>query len=222
MKISLLVPLFNSSRYLDRLKARQLITRRVPFDEVVMHDDGGSTDDTIEKAAGLGFRVIRGGPMKRQSHRSKPIACGRIIQLRAFPRSDRSDSSPTSSSACVTACSSNGSRDVSFRERPPPSRRIISVTTSRTTADLVFNNFVHLNAMVVSQRPRASVSGFDENLTFCEEKDFLFKILQTRSACDNRAGASCRVEDPKFIVYVQPRLDWCRLNAAEVYPKLPS
>jgi cellulose synthase/poly-beta-1,6-N-acetylglucosamine synthase-like glycosyltransferase len=48
-KISLLVPLFNSSRYLDQLK-HDIDHQTRPFDEVVMHDDG-STDDTIEKAA---------------------------------------------------------------------------------------------------------------------------------------------------------------------------
>jgi hypothetical protein len=42
----------------------------------------------------------------------------------------------------------------------------------------VFNNFVHLNALVVCKDLARSVSGFDENLTLCEEKDFLFKILR--------------------------------------------
>ncbi len=96
-KISLLVPLFNSSRYLDQLK-HDIDHQTRPFDEVVMHDDG-STDDTIEKAAGLGFRVIRGGPRNgsltletdclRPHH---PASCISTITTIRF--------TPNSSSAC--------------------------------------------------------------------------------------------------------------------------
>ena len=97
-KISLLVPLFNSSRYLDQLK-RDIDHQTRPFDEVVMHDDG-STDDTIEKATELGISGHQGRPDETAVSRSKPIACGRIIQLRAFSRSRRSKFIPNSSSAC--------------------------------------------------------------------------------------------------------------------------
>jgi glycosyltransferase involved in cell wall biosynthesis len=173
-KISLLVPLFNSSRYLDQLK-HDIDHQTRPFDEVVMHDDG-STDDTIEKAAGLGFRVIRGGPMKRQSHaRNRLLAAASSSFVHFHDHDDPIH--PQFVERMLTACSSNRVAICHFA-KTTPSARIIFGHDFKNDYDLVFNNFVHLNAMVVCKDLARSVSGFDENLTLCEEKDFLFKILR--------------------------------------------
>lgn len=172
--ISLLVPLYNSSRYLDRLK--QDIDRQTrPFDEVLMHDDG-STDDTIEKAAKLGFEVIRGGPQKRQSHaRNRLLAAASSGFVHFHDHDDPIH--PQFVERMLPACAANGIAICHFA-KTSPSERIILGHDFIGGYDLVFDNFVHLNAMVVSSDLARSVSGFDENLTLCEEKDFLFKILR--------------------------------------------
>lgn len=173
-KISLLVPLFNSSRYLAQLK-HDIDHQTRPFDEVVMHDDG-STDDTIEKATELGFRVIRGGPMKRQSHaRNRLLAAASSGFVHFHDHDDPIH--PHFVERMLTACSSNSVAICHFA-KTTPSERIILGHDFTNGYDLVFNNFVHLNAMVVCKDLARSVSGFDENLTLCEEKDFLFKILR--------------------------------------------
>ncbi len=172
--ISLLVPLYNSSRYLDRLK--QDIDRQTrPFDEVLMHDDG-STDDTIEKAAKLGFEVIRGGPQKRQSHaRNRLLAAASSGFVHFHDHDDPIH--PQFVERMLPACAANGIAICHFAKTSPSERTILGHDFIGGY-DLVFDNFVHLNAMVVSSDLARSVSGFDENLTLCEEKDFLFKILR--------------------------------------------
>ena len=177
-KISLLVPLFNSSRYLDQLKC-DIDQQTKPFDEVVMHDDG-STDETIEKAAELGFRVIRGGPKKRQSHaRNRLLAVASSDFLHFHDHDDPIH--PQFVERMLPACSPNSVAICHFA-KTTPSERIIFGHDFKNDYNLVFNNFVHINAMVVCKQLAHSVSGFDENLTFCEEKDFLFKILQQKAA----------------------------------------
>lgn len=171
------MPLFNSSRYLDQLK-RDIDQQTKPFDEVVMHDDG-SIDDTIEKAAELGFRVIRGGPKKRQSHARNRLLAAASSNFVHFHDHD-DPIHPQFVERMLPACSSNSVAICHFA-KTTPSERIIFGHNFKNDYNLVFNNFVHINAMVVCKHLAHSVSGFDENLTLCEEKDFLFKILQQKA-----------------------------------------
>lgn len=64
MRSALLIPCYNATRYLPRLRA-QLSALTRPFDEVLLADDG-SQDNTAKVAEDLGFRVLRlpknGGP----------------------------------------------------------------------------------------------------------------------------------------------------------------
>ena len=47
---------------------------------------------------------------------------------------------------------------------------------------------------------RGSVSGFDEDLTLCEEKDFLFKILRQRAIVTIvRVLAESRIQNSSFM-----------------------
>lgn len=175
--ISLLVPLFNSSRYLDQLK-RDIDQQTRPFDEVIMHDDG-STDDTIEKAAELGFRVIRGGPKKRQSHARNRLLAAASSNFVHFHDHD-DPIHPQFVDRMLAACGQDSVTICHFA-KTTPSERIVFGHDFENDYNLVFNNFVHINAMVVCKQLADSVSGFDENLTLCEEKDFLFKILQQKA-----------------------------------------
>lgn len=175
--ISLLVPLFNSSRYLDQLK-RDIDQQTRPFDEVIMHDDG-STDDTIEKAAELGFRVIRGGPKKRQSHARNRLLAAASSNFVHFHDHD-DPIHPRFVDRMLAACAQDSVTICHFA-KTTPSERIVFGHDFENDYNLVFNNFVHINAMVVCKQLADSVSGFDENLTLCEEKDFLFKILQQKA-----------------------------------------
>jgi glycosyltransferase involved in cell wall biosynthesis len=173
-KISLLVPLFNSSPYLDQLK-RDIDHQTRPFDEVVMHDDG-STDDTIERAARLGFRVIQGGPMKRQSHARNRLLAAASSEFVHFHDHD-DPIYPQFVERMLPACAPNGVAICHFA-KTSPSECVVLGHDFTNGYDLVFNNFVHLNAMVVCRDLARSVAGFDESLTLCEEKDFLFKMLR--------------------------------------------
>src|SRR5262249_107587 len=47
----------------------------------------------------------------------------------------------------------------------------------QTPYSLVFEGYVHLNAMIVCRDLALRSGGFDEMLTLSEEKDFLFKLL---------------------------------------------
>ncbi len=176
-KISLLVPLFNSSRYLDQLK-RDVEHQTRPFDEVLMHDDG-STDDTIEKAGELGFQVIRGGPKKRQSHARNRLLAAASSDFVHFHDHD-DPIHPQFVERMLAACAPN-SLTICYFAKTTPSERVIFGHNFKDDYNLVFNNFVHINAMVVCKQLAHSVSGFDEDLTLCEEKDFLFKILQQKA-----------------------------------------
>lgn len=173
-KISLLVPLFNSSRYLDQLK-RDVEHQTRPFDEVIMHDDG-STDDTIQKAGELGFRVIRGGPKKRQSHARNQLLAAASSDFVHFHDHD-DPIHPQFVERMLAACAPN-SVAICYFAKATPSERVIFGHNFKNDYNLVFNNFVHINAMVVCRQLAHAVSGFDEDLTLCEEKEFLFKILQ--------------------------------------------
>jgi len=175
--IALLVPMYNSSRYLDQLK-RDIDQQTRPFDEVLMHDDG-SSDDTIEKATALGFRVIKGGPQKRQSHaRNRLLAAASSSFVHFHDHDD--PIYPQFVERMLPACAANSLAICHFAKTSPSGRAIFGPDFT-DDHDLVFNNYVHLNAMVVCRELANAVSGFDEKLTLCEEKDFLFKILERRA-----------------------------------------
>jgi glycosyltransferase involved in cell wall biosynthesis len=196
-KISLLVPLYNSSRYLDQLK-RDIDHQTRPFDEVLMHDDG-SADDTIEKAAGLGFEVIRGGPQKRQSHaRNRLLAAASSGFVHFHDHDDPIH--PQFVERMLPACSANGVAICHFAKTSPSGRTVFG-HNFKNDYDLVFDNFVHLNAMVVCKDLARSVSGFDENLTLCEEKDFLFKVLRQGAQVTivPELLAEWRIQDSSFM-----------------------
>ena len=197
-KISLLVPLYNSSRYLEQLK-RDIDHQTRPFDEVLMHDDG-STDDTIEKAAGLGFHVIRGGPQKRQSHaRNRLLAAASSSFVHFHDHDD--PIFPRFVERMLTACPVNGVAICRFAKTSPSERTIFGHDFTNDY-DLVFDNFVHLNAMIVCRELARAVSGFDENLTLCEEKDFLFKILRQGAPVTivPELLAEWRIQDSSFML----------------------
>lgn len=197
-KVSLLVPLFNSSRYLDQLK-RDIDHQTKPFDEVLMHDDG-STDDTIQKATELGFRVIRGGPKKRQSHARNRLLAAASSNFVHFHDHD-DPIHPQFVERMLPACSSNSVAVCHFA-KITPSERVIFGYDFKNGYELVFNNFVHLNAMIVCRGLARSVSGFDESLTLCEEKDFLFKILRKGALVTivPELLAEWRIENSSFMV----------------------
>ena len=134
--ISLLVPLFNSSRYLDQLK-RDIDRQTRPFDEVIMHDDG-STDDTIKRAAELGFRVIRGGPKKRQSHARNRLL--RVASCDFVHFHDHDDPiHPQFVERMLTACARDGVTLCHFA-KTTPSERIVFGHDFENDYNLVFNN----------------------------------------------------------------------------------
>lgn len=192
------MPLFNSSRYLDQLK-RDIDHQTTPFDEVVMHDDG-STDDTIQKATELGFRVIRGGPNRRQSHaRNRLLAVASSTFVHFHDHDDPIH--PRFVERMLPACSLNSVAICHFA-KTTPSERVIFGHDFKNGYELVFNSFVHLNAMVVCKDLARSVSGFDERLTLCEEKDFLFKILQQKALVTivPELLAEWRIEKSSFMV----------------------
>lgn len=196
-KISLLVPLYNSSRYLDQLR-RDIDQQTRPFDEVLMHDDG-STDDTIEKATGLGFEVIRGGPQKRQSHaRNRLLAAASSSFVHFHDHDDPIH--PQFVERMLNACPSNGVAICHFA-KTTPTERLVFGHDFKNGYDLVFDNFVHLSAMVVCRDLARAVSGFDENLTLCEEKDFLFKILRQGAPVTivPELLAEWRIQDSSFM-----------------------
>lgn len=195
--IALLVPLYNSSRYLEQLK-RDIDRQTRPFDEVLMHDDG-SSDDTIDKATALGFRVIRGGPQKRQSHaRNRLLAAASSSFVHFHDHDD--PICPQFVERMLPACAAHGLAICHFAKTSPSGRELFGHDFT-DDQHLVFNNYVHLNAMVVCKDLANAVSGFDEKLTLCEEKDFLFKILQRGALVTivPEVLAEWRIQDSSFM-----------------------
>lgn len=195
--VALLVPLYNSSRYLEQLK-RDIDHQTRPFDEVLMHDDG-SSDDTIEKASALGFHVIRGGPQKRQSHARNRLLASASSSFVHFHDHD-DPIYPQFVERMLPACAANSLAICHFAKASPAERTIFGHDFTEDL-DLVFKSYVHLNAMVVCRELANAVSGFDEKLTLCEEKDFLFKILQRGAPVTivPEVLAEWRIQDSSFM-----------------------
>jgi glycosyltransferase involved in cell wall biosynthesis len=59
MTTAILIPCFNSAKFLFRL-VESINNQSVPFNEVICYDDG-STDNTIEVAESFGLKIINGG-----------------------------------------------------------------------------------------------------------------------------------------------------------------
>lgn len=174
--ISLLIPLYNSARYLDKL-AIDINSQTRPFDEVLFYDDC-SQDDTILKAEKLGFHVIKGKIPKRQSAARNILLQKSQCDFIHFHDHDDpihpafvSQMMKKASRNSVAICDFNVVRQNSINTHS------FDNAIHADPYKLVFERFVHLNAMVISRELAVSCGGFDEYLTLCEEKEFLFKLI---------------------------------------------
>jgi glycosyltransferase involved in cell wall biosynthesis len=175
--VSLLVPLYNSVPYLEGLAA-DIHGQSHPFDEVLMYDDC-SSDDSAVMAQALGFNVVQGEHSKRQSGARNcllKLATGDFVHFH-----DHDD--PIHPQFVERMLPLAASRSIVIsgfdqtRSNMPTQHHVFERYLQETPYDLVFARYVHLNAMLVCRKLALDSGGFDEALTLCEEKDFLYKML---------------------------------------------
>ncbi len=174
--VSLLVPLYGSSPYLDRLAA-DIAAQTRPFDEVLTYDDC-SPDDSATKAERLGLKVLRASISGRQSAARNRLLENSTSSYVHFHDHD----DPIHPRFVERMLSVAGNRTIAICDFDEVrGSKVQTHTFEKSIEDapyeLVFRKYVHVNAMLVSRDLALQSGGFDEGLTLCEEKDFLYKLL---------------------------------------------
>jgi glycosyltransferase involved in cell wall biosynthesis len=176
-RVSLLVPLSTgSTRYLAGLRDG-IAQQTRPFDEIIMYDDL-SSDRAFEVARQFGFEVTRGtirrGPAGARNELLK-AATGDIVHFH-----DHDDPlHPEFLERMLPHTVSNGFSACWFNKIDNGKTLIhkYPLTAEANPYELVFSSYVHVNAMLIDRALAMRSGGFDEELTLCEEKFFLFCLI---------------------------------------------
>ena len=142
-----------------------------------MYDDC-STDNCAEKATRLGFKVIRGSTNKRQSAARNILlrnSTGNMVHFH-----DHDDPIHPRFVEQMLVHAGRDSVVICNFERIDKKTILHAFGSDyfQNPYKLVFDGYVHLNAMITCRDLALRSGGFDEMLTLSEEKDFLFKLLR--------------------------------------------
>ena len=142
-----------------------------------MYDDC-STDNCAEKATRLGFKVIRGSTNKRQSAARNILlrnSTGNMVHFH-----DHDDPIHPRFVEQMLVHAGRDSVVICNFERIDKKAILHAFGSDylQNPYKLVFDGYVHLNAMIACRDLALRSGGFDEMLTLSEEKDFLFKLLR--------------------------------------------
>lgn len=172
--VAILIPMHDSAPYIGRL-LKQVHEQTSSFDEVLCYDDG-SSDDSARIAEEMGAIVIRSDTPRRQSYARNVLWRSCRSEFVHFHDHDDPLSPnflarmrPRLSPDCITICPCKEVRGDEVTHHVP--------STKGGRHGLVFEQFVHLNSMIVARSLVERVGGFDEDLTLYEEKLFLLRLL---------------------------------------------
>jgi hypothetical protein len=220
--ISLLVPCYNSGRYLPRLLASVQAQTR-PFAEIIAYDDG-STDDTAEVAQKLGLTLIRGTENHGPGFARNRLFEATVGEWVHFHDADdliqplfvEKMSALLTADTDVAVCDmdwlfeATGKLEIAWRYAGDKLRQDPVAAT--------LTNPISVGACVFRRELLARVNGFDENFRTWEDAD-----LQVRVAA---AGARYRVLQEVLSISLRhgrgasasaAELSECRLRTLENY-----
>ncbi|HEY0792706.1 MAG TPA: glycosyltransferase family A protein [Chthoniobacterales bacterium] len=181
--ISLLIPCYNSARFLPGL-FDQIHRQTVPFAEIIVYDDH-SADGSAAVAEALGARVLRG-----KATRGPGFARNRLLEAAGKPFLHYHDADDGVEPLFVEKMSRALDSD---RHGTVCALRIVHLDHAEADyvlrfpeiaahADLVgfmIRTFIHFDAMVVPRRLLVEAGGFVDQMRFSEDRDLLARLAAT-------------------------------------------